>query len=576
MADILELLRSLRPEAYDNNLPASAGTRGPLLPSDADVAAARERLGMGTGALEDADTGDEHYGDLPDSNERPYLGQGRAGQLRRTLEQRRAQMRGELADRQNNPDALDARVARAYQSRFAGTTPGSPDFLARVTGEVRPANPGVRYEDTELRRLQNRPALPQNVAGYEDTEFRRGVPPAPPGALPLPQENPRGVGSVPGDKRLLSDEERLKVLQSQLNDPNRNMSADAELRREIAMLEKKVAGTQRVATAEAVPQGPSGALADADDDAGAEPDADADDTATGALPAPATGQEAAAPAKPPPAARKSLDQAFHERVAAAEEKIGRDLTDKEKNQLKLDFFLRLMQAGGQRGNNLATNVGMAGLGTEGEYNKAMERRRQLLKDARDEAYRETTLADKDRDNQLAERREEREGRQGDQRLSLLRDQISQGKFDVKVGGRGGNFLLIDKKTGKVTDTGIKAADAVNSTRPAALQILDHLKEHPEDGDQLLRIMKVDQGEKEESKLLDLSGKLMSSDLTGKMTPQEAVRRARSMLEEIRNPGAGAGGLPSFNTPAELEQAKRAGKVKPGDRVMTPQGERIVR
>lgn len=255
---------------------------------------------------------------------------------------------------------------------------------------------------------------------------------------------------------------------------------------------------------------PAGALAGPSGDAAT---AEAfQSTARGAL----DGTQAAGPGFAPGASRESLDAQFRKKVAEIEKTDGRKLTDDQKNELKMDFFLRLMANGSRPGSNLIGNAGEAGIATSG---LSREMRNTNMADQRakkEDAFREVGFADKDKDNAARDRQ-----------LDLLGEQIGQGKFDVKTGGRGGNFLVFDKKTGKWTDTGIKAADSVNSTKPAALQMLEHLKEHPEDMDLLKKINEKEKNDPDQ--IVDLAGKLIAGDISGKVTPESALDTARSIV-----------------------------------------------
>lgn len=55
---------------------------------------------------------------------------------------------------------------------------------------------------------------------------------------PLWSENPHGIGGRTGDRRRLTREDALAVLEAQLSDPYRHPMFDAELQREIARLKK--------------------------------------------------------------------------------------------------------------------------------------------------------------------------------------------------------------------------------------------------------------------------------------------------------------------------------------------------
>lgn len=55
---------------------------------------------------------------------------------------------------------------------------------------------------------------------------------------PLWSENPDGIGNRVGDRRRLTEEQRLAILEAQLQDPHRHPMFDSELRREIARIKK--------------------------------------------------------------------------------------------------------------------------------------------------------------------------------------------------------------------------------------------------------------------------------------------------------------------------------------------------
>jgi hypothetical protein len=56
---------------------------------------------------------------------------------------------------------------------------------------------------------------------------------------PLWSENPDGIGGRVGDRRRLTKEQRVAILEAQLQDPYRHPMFDDELRREIARAKKQ-------------------------------------------------------------------------------------------------------------------------------------------------------------------------------------------------------------------------------------------------------------------------------------------------------------------------------------------------
>lgn len=328
--------------------------------------------------------------------------------------------------------------------------------------------------------------------------------PAPVGAL-APEATPDDIGTRPGDRRRLTDQQTLDMLKAQLADSqrnpdyNENEGPNAELRREIAMLERRMGAS--AANLKTVAPGPLGTAQPGDaQTSGALGATDPWETAQAASANQNAALEQARGALGVEgeggmmrvADRPSLAKAFRERINAIEKSNGRKLSDEQKADLQMQFFLGLMAKGAQPGSRFLGNVGESGLATQasmrGMQDKGQAAATELRREQRDDAFRELGFEDKDQDNQRGDRREAREDRQARERIDLLRQQIEQGKFDVKVGGRGGNFLVFDKKTGKFEDTGIKAADSVNSTRPAALQLLDHIKQNPEDETKLRALM----------------------------------------------------------------------------------------
>ncbi len=75
-----------------------------------------------------------------------------------------------------------------------------------------------------------------------------------------PNENPDGIGDKVNDKRRLTAEQRLAVLEAQWNDPRRNPAFDGDLRREIAILKRQMgAAPESPADAKVIPPAPAAA-----------------------------------------------------------------------------------------------------------------------------------------------------------------------------------------------------------------------------------------------------------------------------------------------------------------------------
>jgi hypothetical protein len=374
---------------------------------------------------------------------------------------------------------------------------------------------------------------------YEDTELRRGVPPPaaarPVGALP-PEQNPDDIGGRPGDRRRLTDEQVLAMLKAQLADLGEDEhgaggTAEAQLRNEIALLEARIAKKGAVQTAGPTPPGvktiQSGALATAETDPweGAVADASSQNATMGVRGALDEGEQQ------PATARKTLGERYRERVKGIPSDIKGDLSDEQKAQMQLDFFLNLLARGGQRGQGFLENVGASGLDVSGKVTAARDKnitnRRADAATKRDEAFREVGFEEKDEDNTRDQQRLGLDKR----RLEILERQVKQGAWKVVDNAETGTYTIIDHD-GKARDTGVKIDRS--SKEPPEVRLLKHLRENPKDIELLKQLRTKEKDDSDQ--IVEAATKLLQNDLTGRMTPDQALSSARRIVEGAKGGG----------------------------------------
>jgi hypothetical protein len=82
---------------------------------------------------------------------------------------------------------------------------------------------------------------------------------------------------------------------------------------------------------------------------------------------------------------------------------------------------------------------------------------------------------------------------------------------------------------------------------------------------------LDAGEMTPGKQVDRALSLQKPDMMGvTVSPEEAWRRVQVTVQASKGQTP-TGGLPRFNTLAEAKAAKKAGKIKAGDTILTPNG-----
>ena len=225
--------------------------------------------------------------------------------------------------------------------------------------------------------------------------------------------------------------------------------------------------------------------------------------------------ESVAPSQAPATARsiapgeRELAEQFRERMGKVDRSNRGELTPEQQKKAKLEMFLTMLAAASQPGGKMLPSLAAGGLrktALERETEKgnkadARDARREEREDVRGEfdlkrgdrdyrARREDRVEDReDKRQDRLERREERATTtaQNQQRIDLLKRQLEQGKWKAVNNAKTGTLVLYDQETGKTRDTGIKFDQS--DKRSAQLQLLDHLKQNPDDIEILERINK---------------------------------------------------------------------------------------
>lgn len=553
-------LRQFLPE-YDNNLPGGGPPRAARLPQGTRVSPPARVAPETSGPLMDTDTLDSLTG--------PLRAFGGAARLPIDV--------GADLLRSGTHSALG--LEEAEPGRYSGET--AANLMGALEDTARPVRAGygkvregasaamdAAREALIAQGARPRTAVPPQ-ARDEDTELRRGVPAAR-GALD-PAMNPGDIGGRVGDKRRLTPEQRLEILKAQLSDPDRNPAFESQLRSEIAMLERQI-GKRIPAPG---PQAAAPGALEADPWETGMAESAQQNAALGALGA-GTGEPAAAGAT---ATREPLAEAYRKKVAAIEKETGEKLTDQQRAELRLDFFLRLMSAGTKPGATLLGAAGEGGLQTSalsrGMREKNMAAAAKKRTEAREDVFREIGFSDKDADNAsrdrqlgITEEHYKNLDRRDIERLDLLRQQVEAGKWQIKETDQG--LVAIDTKTNTVKPL-VGTDDKPLRGKPAENANITFYKWLMDDPKRIELFL----GSK--GRTLTMEDTITKAiELVKGSAGQFTLDQA---MEQVRRAAGGGGGdaePPRFNSPAELEQAKKTGRVKKGDRVMTPEGARIVR
>lgn len=256
-----------------------------------------------------------------------------------------------------------------------------------------------------------------------------------------------------------------------------------------------------------------------------------------------------------PPATRSLSEEFRKRSAEIDRDPKGDLTDDQKKQLELNFFLGMLAKSSQRGARALGAFGESGLDVSKEatnlQDKNFTRSRDKVQQARQDLATEMGFGDKDIDNTRADRRERAEEKRwqdtstkDNRRLDLLQQQINQGKWKVLDNGKSGTYTLYDQETGQTKDTGIKAPGAKDD-RPAEVRLLEHLRNNPDDLNTLLQLKGRDEDKSaaRERDFMTTAAKI-SGDSMGKISFEDAMRQiTASIPSRAGAPAALPAGLP---------------------------------
>ena len=305
----------------------------------------------------------------------------------------------------------------------------------------------------------------------------------------------------------------------------------------------------------------------------------------------------------PTAPRPSLADEYRKRVAAVKAEKG-DLTEADKHKLQMDFFLGLL-ANNQPGSRFLQNVGKSGQAVSAEYSK-MSKEAKAAADRKygkevDQIFREMGFADKDADNARADRKELAEEKRWDrqdiretarwdalnarekQRLDLeLKRFDREGTKPIghQVLGNGNiGFLMPDGKT--VNDSGVKAKAPASDADPLERGVASLRRLFPQETNEQLfaRLLntKRDTTTKDKNdadQISDIAGKIISGDVSGKITPQEALKNATEIVLGGKKAATG-GGAAADALPAGLPPGSKLDGTKNGKRVFKlPDGSRV--
>jgi hypothetical protein len=262
------------------------------------------------------------------------------------------------------------------------------------------------------------------------------------------------------------------------------------------------------------------------------------------------GALAEAPAEAP---RPSLMAQFRERTAAIPAADGK-MSEEDKKQRQLEFFLNMLARGSQPGATFLPSMAKAGLdtsaGVRADREKAQTRAAAGRKEAREDVFREITFGDKDEDNRRGDKRE-------DTRLKLLEKQINQGKVSVQKDASRGTYVILDATTGQSKDTGIKFPKDKTGGN-ANIELIEYIRRLPE-GERELAMKTLGRAPKEGDdavRVFDAAVKRVQGDLTGNVTTEQAVREAQEALRMARG---GQQQLPKGVPPGSKQVGTSGGK-----------------
>lgn len=242
-------------------------------------------------------------------------------------------------------------------------------------------------------------------------------------------------------------------------------------------------------------------------------------------------------AVPAVAPSEALENAYQKKVAQIENGTGHELSQEQKKQLRLDFYLGLL-AGNKPGSTLLQGIGESGLAVSGKANAIMEKNRRASSERRrealDTAFREIGFMDRDQDNQRGDQRVAVENKRHTERMDLLRRQLEQGKWTVKDTDSG--LVMIDAATGKnrlITGADGKPIKITGkSDEPADVRLIKYLESLPPDRrNQALSWLSTGKGTDDGKLIFDAAIKRLEGNIP--VTVEQAVRDAREAMRQAR-------------------------------------------
>ena len=268
------------------------------------------------------------------------------------------------------------------------------------------------------------------------------------------------------------------------------------------------------------------------------------------------------------------------------------LTAEQQYRSELSFWLNMLAAASEPGARAGGAIGKAGAAAlEGMTKQETENKKaamEMLKSNKEDVYRIAMLGDKEADNA---RELERIGitkehykvlEDNDKaKIGLLTKQLTMGGDEVKSAPilKNGNIGLITN-SGKITDTGVKArvpheADTRGEMEKTLASLRKNFptktKTEQELFDTYIGVKTA--GKEERDRQDELVNKAVVDMLKDPMFRGTAAEARARVLSGM--PGAQAVGLLRFNTLEEARAAKKAGKIKAGDTIMTPTGPIVV-
>lgn len=294
----------------------------------------------------------------------------------------------------------------------------------------------------------------------------------------------------------------------------------------------------------------------------------------------------------PPA--KSLRDEYLKRVAGMEKPTPAGMTEEQKGQALMEAGLAIMSAASRHGASALGAVGEGGMKGTAVAREMEKINREQADKARLEnranvgeefklAGEDAKLAlerqrrDEDRAARIqdqAERSADRKDRNANEskRIDLLGQQVDAAGWQLKDGADG-VVHAYNVRTGEDRKTPLKVKPDA-SQRNQQIEFYKFLMDNPTAQSLFTKSDTIDI--KDEGKLRSAYASAylkasMDPNMSGDISKFPTFDEYKSKLT-----AGGGGGPPKFNTVAEVQAAKKAGTIKVGDTIITPQGPGVVR